>query len=133
MDFRRLVSSLGEVQFVRFLVAGVVNTAFGLAVYLGCLHAHAAPWLALLVGTVAGVTFNFFSLGAYAFRDLSLRRLPRFVGGYAVTYAVNLAALTLLRPLVPDPAWRQILLTVPMALFSYLLMSRLVFRRPRGP
>ena len=132
MDVGRFVRSLGNVQFFRFLLAGVVNTLFGLAVYVGCVFAGFPAWLALLVGTVAGITFNFFTLGAYAFRDLSLQRLPRFVGGYAIVYAVNLTALDLLRPVVPDPVWRQVLLTPPMAMFSYLLMSRLVFRGARS-
>ncbi len=128
MDIGRFVRSLSDVQFFRFLLTGVVNTLFGLSVYVGCVFADFPSWLALGVATIAGITFNFFSLGAYAFRDRSLRRLPRFVGGYAITYGVNLAALGALQSVVHDRIWAQVLLTLPMAAFSYLVMSRLVFR-----
>ncbi len=106
-----------------------MNTLFGLAVYVGCVMLGSPPWLAILVGTVAGIAFNFMSFGAYAFRDLSLRRLPRFVCSYGATYLFNLAAFGVLHAWVKDPVWCQMLLTPPVALVSYLLLSRFVFRR----
>ena len=119
---------LTSLQSVRFVLAGGVNTLFGLAVYLGCVAVALPPWAALLVGIIAGIAFNFATLGGYAFRDLSARRLPRFVGAYAAVYAVNLLALEALRLRIESPMWRQVLLTGPMALLSYVLMSRFVFR-----
>ena len=129
---RQFVAGLLARPFVRFLLAGGLNALFGLAVYLACVALALPTWAALLVGTVDGVAFNFLTLGGYAFRDLSARRLPRFVGSYALVYAVNLAALHALRPLVPSAMWRQVLLTVPLALLSWLLMSRVVFPGRRG-
>lgn len=129
MDFGRFVKSLGNFRLIRFLLAGAVNTLFGLGVYVGCVLAGLPAWLAMLVGTAAGIVFNFVSLGGYAFRDLSVRRMPRFVCCYGVTYLVNLAALHLLRAVIADPIVGQIALTAPMALFSYLVLSRFVFRQ----
>jgi putative flippase GtrA len=129
---RRLAALLGRHQFLRFLLAGGLNTLFGFAVYALAVLAGLPVWLAMLVGTVAGVAFNFVTLGGYAFRDLSARRLPRFVLGYACTYAVNLAAFHLVHRRVADPVACQVLLVVPVALFSYLVMSRFVFRKPRA-
>jgi hypothetical protein len=83
----------------------------------------------LLVGAVAGIAFNFVTFGAYAFREISARRLPRFVGAYCAIYLINVAALDRLRAVVPDPIWGQALLTIPMAALSYVLMSRFVFRK----
>ena len=56
-------------QFVRFLLAGMVNTLFGLAVFAGTTRVGLAPWAALLAGMLAGIAFNFVTLGGYAFRD----------------------------------------------------------------
>ena len=125
----QFIRSLGQVRPIRFLLAGAVNTLFGLAVYVGCIALGAQPWLAMGAGTVAGVAFNFLSFGGYAFRDLSLRRLPRFVCSYCATYLFNLAAFDLLHAWVRDPVWCQVVLTAPVALFSYLLLSRFVFHR----
>lgn len=119
-----------EPQFVRFLLAGLANTVFGLAVYSAAVHFGLATWAALLAGILAGLAFNFVTLGGYAFRDLSLQRLPRFVACYGATYLVNLGALHLLHSYIADLIVCQVILTPPMAVFSYLCLSRFVFRRP---
>lgn len=117
-----------ERQFVRFVLAGLANTAFGLAVYSAAAFLGLATWAALLAGMLAGLAFNFVTLGGYAFRDLSLQRLPRFVGCYAATYLLNLGAIHALGALIADRIVCQVVLTPPMAVFSYLCLSRLVFR-----
>ena len=76
-------------QFLRFLVAGAINTLFGFIVYSPAILAGAAVWLALLLGLVCGTIFNFFSTGGYVFRDLKLARVPRFVIFYFLVYMAN--------------------------------------------
>jgi putative flippase GtrA len=132
MPWRRLTGLLARHQGLRFLVAGGLNTLFGLGVYAVTVRAGLAVWLALLAGTLAGIAINFLTLGGYAFRDLSPQRLPRFVLGYAATYAVNLVAFRALHRHVVDPVACQVLLVGPVALFSYLVMSRFVFRQRGG-
>jgi putative flippase GtrA len=121
-----------EAQVVRFLLAGVFNTAFGLVAYAFFVWLGTPLWLALVCAMLAGIACNFLSLGGYAFRDLSLKRLPRFIACYVASYLVNLLALHLLEPFVADAIARQLLLTPPMAVFSYLCLSRFVFRRGRA-
>jgi putative flippase GtrA len=116
-------------QIVRFLLAGVANTVFGLAVYAAAVHVGLATWAALLAGMLAGIAFNFVTLGRYAFRDSSARRLPRFICCYGATYLVNLGALHVLHSFIIDAVVCQVILTLPMAVFSYLCLSRFVFRR----
>jgi len=129
MNAARLIRTLGDRQVFRFLLAGAANTLFGLGVYIACIWLGAQPWLAMLIGTVAGVVFNFFSFGGYAFRDLSIRRLPRFLLSYAATYAFNLLAFHALNGWVSSEVWCQVILTPVVAVFSYLTMSNFVFTR----
>jgi putative flippase GtrA len=82
---------------------------------------------ALAFGTAAGVLFNFVTYGAYAFRDLTLARSPRFVLAYAAVYTLNLALLTAMAALQIDRIGAQAILTVPLAILSYILMKRFVF------
>ncbi len=117
-----------EAQVVRFLLAGAFNTAFGLVAYAFFVRLGTPLWLALVFSMLAGIACNFLTLGGYAFRDLSMARLPRFLACYVASYLVNLMALHLLEPLVASAVQRQMLLTLPMAAFSYLCLSRLVFR-----
>lgn len=114
-------------EAARFVLAGAVNTLFGLAVYTVVLWLGLPIWAALLVGGMAGIVFNFVSLGGYAFRDLSAARLPRFVMCYGACYLVNLLMLEEVSRRGLSAFWGQVLLTPPMAIISYLLMSRLVF------
>ena len=118
-----------ERRIVRFGLAGLANTAFSLLTYAGAIHLGLATWLALLVALFAGLAFNFVSMGGYAFRDLSVQRLPRFVGCYAVTYLINLGGLHLLVASGIGPIAAQLMVTPPVAAFSYFALSRFVFRQ----
>jgi putative flippase GtrA len=120
-----------DVRLIRFFLAGAFNTAFGLVAYSFFVWLGTPLWLALVCAMGAGITCNFVTLGGYAFRDLSPARLPRFIACYAASYLLNLAALHFLEPLVAGAIMRQVLLTPPMAVFSYLCLSRLVFKGDR--
>ncbi len=128
----RVQELLAERQFLRCLIAGGVNTLFGFGVNIAVMLAGCPVWLSMLVGTVAGVAFNFFTHGGYAFRDMSARRLPRYIAGYTIVYFVALGAFHVLNRFVRGPLLCQVLLVVPMALFSYLIMSRFVFNKRAG-
>jgi putative flippase GtrA len=132
MTAHRLRNLLADRQSLRFLVAGGVNTLFSLGVNIAALLAGLPVWLAMLLGTVAGIAFNFFTLGGYAFRDLSARRLPRYVLGYAFVYVVALAGFHVLQLGVRNAVMCQTLLVIPVALLSYLIMSRFVFQQRGG-
>ena len=116
-------------RFLRFLIAGGVNMLFGLSVYSLAIVVHAPVWVALLLANVAGVAFNFFTTGAYVFRSLLLSRFPRFVAAYLALYLINWALITWLQMWIPNPIYAQATLTIPLAMFSYVLLLRLVFAR----
>ncbi len=113
--------------FVRYLIAGGLNTLFGWLVYSVAILAGAQAWLALIVGIVTGIGFNFISLGGYVFRDMALKRLPRFVLSYGFIYTTNLIFLNMVKPWIVSPIWGQLLLTPVMAILSYIVLSRMVF------
>jgi putative flippase GtrA len=113
--------------FVRFLIAGGINTLFGFMVYAAAISLAAAAWLALLIGNIAGIAFNFFTTGGYVFRQLSASRLPRFVLCYLLVYVANLALLQLLVAWTGNKLASQLALAVPVAILSYTLMAQIVF------
>lgn len=125
--------SLRTNTFMRFLVAGGVNTLFGFVVYSAAITIGAAAWLALLTGTVAGIVFNFFTTGGYVFRALSPARLSRFIICYLFVYGFNLGLLELLSIWVNNKTLSQFILTFPMAILSYFLMARFVFSTKKKP
>ncbi|RYG10152.1 MAG: hypothetical protein EON92_13245 [Burkholderiales bacterium] len=123
----RPAAALRSSTFLRFVVAGGVNTLFGYAVYGLGIAAEAPVWLALLAGMVAGTIFNFFTTGGYAFRQLALTRYPLFAACYLLVYGINLLLIALLSQWLQDKMLVQGLLLIPLALLSYLLMARVVF------
>ena len=115
-------------SFARFVVVGGVNTLFGYGAYalflwLGFHFASAA-----LLGTLAGIVFNFFTTGRFVFDGShDFRRLPRFVGTYVVIYLINVGSIAALVRLGLSPYTAGFVLVAPMAFVSFVLMRR-VFR-----
>ncbi len=126
------------IGYVRFLLAGGINTLFGFALYSALVLAWGRPELSLALASLAGVAFNFYSYKKIGFGHKGTNRYVSFVLVYAVVFALNLALLTLLKgqvaPLVAD-MWGQrpayilaqfcaLMLVVPV---SYVLMKRFVY------
>ena len=119
-------------EIVRFGLAGLANTAFGFAVYSALVLSGVPVAVALGVATVAGVFFNFMTFGAFAFRRLEARRLPRFLLAYAAIYLFNLALLEAVRALTGlGPIVAQLACLVVVAPSAYLLLRSRVFGEPR--
>ncbi len=114
--------------FVRFLIAGGINTIFGFCVYSISIFWGLLVWQALLAGMLAGVVFNFVTTGGYVFRDLKAQRVLRFVVAYLLVYWVNLGLIVQFSCWFDGPILIQAIVTIPVALGSYLLMSRFVFQ-----
>lgn len=121
-------------EVFRFLVSGGANTVFGFAAYAALVWAGLAVPLALLLATVAGVFFNFFTFGAYTFRKLEFRRLPRFLLVYGLIYALNLLLLeSLMRLAGLGPIVGQLLALIVVAPTAYFVLRARVFQEmPHG-
>jgi putative flippase GtrA len=118
----------GHRQFIRFLLVGGLNTFFGLAAF-GLLALTELPTWAVLIGSnLAGLAFNFFTTGGLVFRDLELRRLPAFTLSYVGIFFMYLVGLKYLTPIMGNRVFAMAILAGPMAIFTYFVQSRLVFR-----
>ena len=123
----------GQQRFIRFLLAGGLNTLFGFSVYSAAIWADLPVWAALLAANVTGVAFNFVTTGGYAFRRLLLAHFPRFLAAYLSCFIINWGLIRWLAHGVPNAIVAQAILTLPMAVLSYLIMSRWVFVEPTSP
>lgn len=120
---------------LRFLAAGALNTAFGLAFYPLLLWAvpefRTHYLVALGVAQILCLCFAFttYKLGVFRTRGDLLREFGTFSSFYAVNYAANWAALPLLVELggVP-PAIAQIGFTLVLIVGSWFWHSRVTFR-----
>lgn len=115
--------------FVRFLIAGAVNTLFGFLIYGTAIWFGLDVWQALLAGNVAGLGFNFLTTGGYAFRDLNASRFLHFSLAYTFIYFINLVVVLWLTRWISSAIVIQGFMTIPMAIGSYILLAKFVFQQ----
>lgn len=113
--------------FVRFLGAGLLNTAFGYAAYALLILAGAPVWGAVGGATLLGIVFNFLSYGGLVFGSARADRLPRFIAVYAFLYLFNVALTHLLMAWGSSALLAQALLVPFLAALAFILMRSLVF------
>jgi len=113
---------------VRFLLVGMLNSAFGLSVFCAIVWIGQGTVIALLAGNAAGLVFNFLTTGGLVFRTLALHRLSKFAACYASMLLINYGLLEVLTPLVNNKIVAQAILTFPMAALSYAIMTHWVYK-----
>jgi putative flippase GtrA len=119
---------LRDKRFLRFIVVGAVNTAFGYSVFALLILAGAHYAVAALLSTICGVLFNFRTTGRFVFKNRDSSLLLRFAGVYAICYVAGVLLLRFSRALGVDILLAAAVLAFPMAVFSYTLNRLLVFR-----
>lgn len=115
-------------KLFRFLVVGGLNTLFGYSLFALFIFAGLHYSLAVFVSTALGVLFNFKTTGSIVFKHNNNALLFRFVLGYGVIYALNVGLLKVLSVSGFNMYAGGAMLLLPMALVSYFLNSRLVFK-----
>ena len=118
-------------RFFRFLVVGVLNTAFGYLMYALLLRFGLHYTAALLLATIAGVLFNFRTTGRLVFGNRDNSLLWRFIGVYALQYLLSIGVLRLLHEAGLNDYLAGAVLMLPMAVLSFILNRALVFSAGR--
>ena len=115
--------------FVRFLVVGVVNTAFGYLLFALLLYVGLRPQPALALAFAGGVAWNYFTHARLVFGTRGLAQLPAYVLAYLLIYGVNAGALQVLLVAGVAPIIAQGSLVLPMAVLAYILIGRVLTGR----
>jgi putative flippase GtrA len=116
-------------RIATFVVVGVLNTAFGYALFAALylmLQSHRA---AAVLAYAGGVLFNYFSTGRLVFDSRNFRALVPFILGYLVILGLNLLLLEILVGWGVNALAAQALSLPPLVVASYLINSRIVFRQ----
>lgn len=114
----------------KFLIVGVLNTLVGYAIYVALLVLGFPYLAALLVATVSGVAFNYFSTSRVVFKTKGTKNvLYKFIFAYVLSYAVNVAEIELIiKYLGINLFFGQVMCLPPNALLSWLLMNYWVYK-----
>lgn len=119
-----------DAVFVRFVLIGILNTAFGVGVY--CLFVYwGIPYRsAVLLSTILGVLFNFKTIGAFVFKNTKKQLLFKFVAAYVIVYLVNIGLINRLLELTELNEYIAGIIATPIvAIVSYSLQKRFVFNK----
>jgi putative flippase GtrA len=111
--------------FLRFGLVGLLNTGFGYVVFAVLVLLGIRSSFALVAAALAGTAFNFQTYRRLVFR--SGGDATRFVIVYAAVLALDWGALQFLRSTGLSDLQAQMLLTLPIAVISFLGQRHLVF------
>ena len=132
---RKFISSLigglaseTQLQFLSFLVVGLLNTAFGYLVFSVFVHLHFTVVHSLIASTLLGTLFNYFSTGRLVFLVRGLHRLPHFVAFYLLTFLFNLWSLRLLQSHGVSPLLAQAFLLPALVVLTFAGNKFIIFR-----
>ena len=117
-------------KFLRFLLVGLLNTAFGYGLFAVMTWLGLYYPVAIGLATLGGIAFNFQSTGRLVFSGAPWSRLYRFVCVYTFIYGVNIGAVTLLLARGISIYAANALTIFPLALLAYMLQRKFVFTEP---
>lgn len=114
-------------RFLRFVLVGLVNTAFGYGAFALLYFATDSHRIGIMLATAVGILFNFMTTGRLVFASRSLRAFGPFVLGYAIVGALNIALVDGLAAVGAGPLVGQFLALPVVVLASFVINDRAVF------
>lgn len=114
----------------KFLSAGLLNTIVGYLIYATFIILSMPYSLALLLSTIFGVTFNYFSFGRLVFKSKGgLIVYAKFIVTYGLIYVINAMELKILIATFEVGPYFGQALCIPVSVFiSWVLMNYWVYK-----
>ncbi len=112
---------------VRYVLVGMVNTLFGYSIFalLSYLGLHYA--VALFIVTIAGILFNFQTLGRLVFKKSDWRLLWRFLAVYGLLYIINVSSIFVLMKYINNVYLANAITLMFIVSLGFLLNRRFVY------
>jgi len=129
--FPPILLGLLENKINRFLFTGLINTVFGYAIYASLIYLRSPYLIALLVSTILGIIFNFFSFRSLVFGgSRNWFVYSKFTFAYFLIYLFNCCALIILtKKFAFGPYLGQVLCILPSVILSWILMNYWVYKK----
>jgi len=116
-------------QVLRFILVGVLNTAFGYGLYVLLIWIGIHYTLAVFLSTVMGVLFNYFTSSYLTFRkNISFSILPRFIFSYIFVYLINITIVKIVLCLGINAYAAGFIAIFPVVVITFYLQKKWVFQ-----
>jgi putative flippase GtrA len=115
-------------RFMRFILIGILNTAFGYSLYALLIFLGLRFDLAILISTILGVLFNFKTTGILVFNNRRNNLIFRYFGIYAIIYLLNVVLIWLMLKSAMSPYLAQAFAIPVLVILSYAMQRDFVFK-----
>lgn len=118
-------------KFIRFLFTGAVNTAFGYGLYSVLVEMKIPYLISLMLATIGGIIFNFFSFSSVVFKSKKNQFLFfKFLISYSFVYGVNAFLLWLLvKNFSFGPLVGQLACIPVIVMLNWFILSKWVYKK----
>lgn len=114
--------------FIKFILVGILNTAFGYFVFAVLLYFGLHYTLAVVLSTIAGVLFNFKTTGKLVFKNDNNKLIFKFVAVYAFTSIIGIIVLRLAELVNVNLYFAGMVSTGICAIIAFILNKNWVFK-----
>lgn len=111
-------------RIVKFGLVGIVNTAFGYALFAALIYVGIAPQPALAIAFFVGVIWNYLTHARIVFGTEGFKRLPAYAVSYFLIYFMNRLGLAWLLGAGLHPLLAQALMLPIIAVISFFVISK---------
>lgn len=130
-----IVGSLGRLlrhRLVLFLLVSGLNTLFGYGLFALLVYFGMHYTLAVFLATAAGILFNFKTIGRIVFKSRDNYLFFKFAAVYFTGYLCNIGGIALLGKMGVNPYYSGAIMTLPVALLTFMLNRTFVFKQARA-
>jgi putative flippase GtrA len=113
-------------RIAAFIAAGIFNTLFGYGAFALFLWAGLGKDFAVLFGMIAGIAFNYGTIGS-VFAAQGFSRLPHFLATYALLFVANISSLRLLESFGVGHLIAEAVILACLVPITFLAMRLYVF------
>lgn len=123
-----MVKTENIIQFIKFIIVGIVNTLFGYSIFALLLWLNFHYTLAVIIGTIISVIFNFFTTGKIVFNNKKMGLIFKFILAYIFIMILNIICLAIADHFGLNLYYAGLVLSGIMAIVSFLLQKLFVFK-----
>ncbi len=117
-------------EFIRFLMAGGINTIFYYILFSVFVYLNMDYRVATLLATAVGIIFSFTTFSKYVFINSNKKLIFRFIVNYIIVYFFNISIINFLHTQTQMSLYLAGLLSIfPVAILTYVLNKFFVFNQ----
>ncbi|WP_272992533.1 GtrA family protein [Porticoccus hydrocarbonoclasticus] len=125
---RAITAMFYDFTCIRFLIVGILNTAFSYSVYAAFISISVSVEIASLTSLITGIAFSYLTQSKVVFKHHSVRSLLKFISAWTLIYLLYLALIKIFIGLGASSYMAGGAAIVPITASSFVIMKYIVFR-----